>query len=62
VLLNDPIGGTIGVAHYNQWRDHFGQTPAGSGSGSLAAVPEPASALLLAVMAMLLPLARVQRR
>ena len=48
VLPNDPIGGTIGTAQYNQWRAHFGQT-AGSGSGARAntPVPEPATAALL---------------
>jgi hypothetical protein len=42
VLPNDPIGGTIGTAQYNQWRTHFGQT-AGSGAGAVAnaAIPEP---------------------
>ena len=25
-LPNDPIGGMIGAAQYNQWRAHFGQT------------------------------------
>ena len=46
-LPNDPIGGMIGTAQYNQWRSHFGQ-PAGSGSGAMAsaAVPEPGSAVL----------------
>jgi hypothetical protein len=50
VLANDPIGGTIGVAQYNQWRTHLGQT-AGSGSATSrnAIVPEPASALLLLI-------------
>ena len=33
-LPNDEIGGTIGTAHYNQWRDNFGE----SGAGSLDAV------------------------
>jgi formylglycine-generating enzyme len=47
-LANDPIGGTIGTAQYNQWRAHFGQT-AGSGTGAIVidAVPEPATAVLL---------------
>jgi hypothetical protein len=48
VLANDPIGGTIGAAQFSQWRAHFGQT-AGSGAGALAnaAVPEPATLLLI---------------
>jgi hypothetical protein len=48
VLPNDPLGGPIGQAHYNQWRANFGAT-AGSGSAVLAAgVPEPTSIVLLA--------------
>jgi glucose/arabinose dehydrogenase len=51
-LPNDFIGGTIGPAHYNQWREHFGEIlgtnpVAGASSGGL--VPEPATALLLAM-------------
>jgi hypothetical protein len=49
-LPNDNnIGGTIGQAHYDLWRAHFGET-VGSGSqiGSGAPVPEPALAVLLA--------------
>jgi hypothetical protein len=48
VLANDAIGGRIGAAQYDQWRAHFGQT-AGSGAGAIAsaAVPEPASAVML---------------
>jgi hypothetical protein len=47
VLPNDPIGGTIGSAQYNQWRTQFGK-PAGSGAGLPSAllssnVPEPAT-------------------
>jgi hypothetical protein len=50
VMPNDPIGGTIGPAQYDQWRARFGQT-AGSGSGDItnAAVPEPGSLMLLIV-------------
>jgi T5SS/PEP-CTERM-associated repeat protein len=52
VLPNDPFGGTIGPAQYNNWRTHFGNM-AGSASGladnslSQAAVPEPAAILML---------------
>jgi len=54
VLVNDPIGGTIGPAQYALWKARFGQT-AGSGSGltlpsaeSLSpAVPEPKTLVLL---------------
>jgi autotransporter-associated beta strand protein len=45
-LPNDNgIGGTIGTAHYELWVDNFGST-SGSGSGALAAVPEPTTCLL----------------
>jgi hypothetical protein len=43
-LPNDPLGGMIGPAQYNNWRAHFGQS-AGSGSLSNSTVPEPTSAL-----------------
>jgi hypothetical protein len=48
VLSNDTIGGTIGAAQYNQWRVHFGES-VGSGAGAVtnAAVPEPATFVLL---------------
>jgi hypothetical protein len=51
-LPNDPIGGAIGTAQYNNWRAHFGQT-AGSGGGvsANAAVPEPATWVLLMLTA-----------
>jgi hypothetical protein len=44
-LPNDPTGGIIGTAQYNQWRTNFGK-PAGSGA-NVGTVPEPASLLLL---------------
>jgi hypothetical protein len=49
-LPNDPIGGTIGTAQYDQWRSQFGQN-AGSGLGAIAnaAVPEPATCVLLVI-------------
>ena len=46
VLPNDPIGGDIGQAHYDQWKNNFGST-AGSGSVSVGAVPEPNAVILL---------------
>jgi MYXO-CTERM domain-containing protein len=49
MLPNDPIGGTIGAAQYDQWRAHFGQTTGGAGSSidsSLVAAPEPNGAAL----------------
>jgi hypothetical protein len=54
-MPNDPIGGTIGTGQYNQWKANFGRAAAsgsGSGSGSgtvLSAVPEPSTAVLLAI-------------
>jgi fibronectin-binding autotransporter adhesin len=56
-LPNDPTGGTIGTAQYNTWRTDFGQT-AGSGSALpsakplSAAVPEPATWVLLMITMM----------
>lgn len=47
VLPNDPIGGTIGAAQFNQWRAAFGNM-AGSGLGA-GEVPEP-MAVMMAVM------------
>ncbi len=45
-LANDPIGGTIGQAHYDQWRSRFGNT-SGVGSGlASAAIPEPAALVM----------------
>jgi hypothetical protein len=40
-LPNDPIGGIIGQAQFDQWRAHFGQTAPGGGSSASDAVPEP---------------------
>jgi len=41
-LPNDPIGGMIGSAQFNQWRAHFGDMD-GSGAGvtTSPALPEP---------------------
>jgi hypothetical protein len=47
-LPNNLIGGTIGVAQYNQWRAKFGNTAPGAGSGTAAAnaaVHEPTTLL-----------------
>jgi hypothetical protein len=57
VLPNDPIGGTIGSAHYNQWRAHFGQSSgsgatAGLRAGINAAMPEPSLIVLLVFTAL----------
>lgn len=47
-LPNDSTPGTVSPADYDVWRSHFGQTPSGSGSGSLlqTSVPEPRASLL----------------
>jgi hypothetical protein len=45
-LPNDDIGGTIGAAHYAQWQANFGNSAVGDELGG-AAVPEPATALLV---------------
>jgi hypothetical protein len=43
-LPNDPIGGTIGAAQYQQWKANFGA----GGAGAVAtAVPEPTTACFL---------------
>ena len=48
VLPNDDIGGTIGQSQYDQWRAHFGQSAGNGASASAnAAIPEPATWLLL---------------
>ena len=49
-LPNDNVGGTIGPGQYTQWRNNLGMSSAAlqTGRGSVAAVPEPASFLLLA--------------
>jgi hypothetical protein len=48
VLANDAIGGRIGLAQYDQWRLHFGQTGGISGGGlSSGAIPEPATLSLI---------------
>jgi hypothetical protein len=51
-LPNDPIGGTIGPAQYDNWRAHFGQTPgSGTVASANASVPEPATLVLLTLAA-----------
>ena len=40
-LLNDPLGGTIGPAEYQQWRTRFGASGSGSSLANGATVPEP---------------------
>jgi hypothetical protein len=54
-LPNNLIGGTIGMAQYNQWRANFGNTGAGAGSGTGATtsteVPETATLLPMVLVA-----------
>jgi hypothetical protein len=54
-LPNDPHGGTIGADQYNTWAANFGSM---AGSGSVAAVPEPATAGLLLAAVVALGVAR----
>ncbi len=49
-LPNDLIGGMIGQAQYDQWREQFGAT-SGSGSLSRATVPEPVTIALVTLSA-----------
>jgi hypothetical protein len=44
-LPNNPHAGVIGPDAYNTWRNHFGESLAGGGSGA-STVPEP-SALMM---------------
>jgi hypothetical protein len=51
-LPNDPIGGTIDIDQYNQWRTHFGETGgAGSVASANATAPEPSTLIMLIVAA-----------
>jgi hypothetical protein len=61
VLPNDLIGGTIGTAHYNQWRENFGEVfgaGGGGGSAEFASVPEPGAGSLIILAAAALFVAR----
>jgi hypothetical protein len=60
VLANDPIGGTIGLAQFDQWRANFGLSGSPGAGASLSNggnVPEPSSlaAFLLMFGSMLIP-------
>jgi hypothetical protein len=46
VLPNDPVGGMIGTAQYNNWRLNFGKTPGGGSGLGASAVPEPTSLIM----------------
>ena len=45
-MPNDPIGGTIGIAQYNQWKTNFGTGGSGAGVGA-SAVLEPATCFVM---------------
>lgn len=46
-LPNDPLGGNIGAAHYDQWVANFGNGLGGGAATGTSAVPEPSSLMLL---------------
>ncbi|QDU55127.1 hypothetical protein [Aeoliella mucimassa] len=50
VLPNDPIGGIIGSAQYDTWKANFGQSIGAGTAATLATVPEPSTACLLAIL------------
>ena len=50
-LANDDTAG-VDLSDYTRWKTHYGSTLPGAGSGALAAVPEPASAILLLTLGM----------
>ncbi|MEX2093556.1 MAG: hypothetical protein WD971_12805, partial [Pirellulales bacterium] len=58
-LPNDASPGTVDVGDYNYWKSHFGQT---GGSGGIAAVPEPASGVLLLIAMLIQPSHRSEKR
>jgi hypothetical protein len=63
-LPNDTTPGTVTAADYTVWRSNFGKV-AGTGSGALFAggeVPEPATALLAAMLTVCLYFTRGERR
>jgi hypothetical protein len=62
-LPNDEIGGQIGQAHYDQWKDNFGTSNgAGTGVASLSsAVPEPSVWVMIVVGTALATLDRRRR-
>jgi hypothetical protein len=49
-LPNDLIGGTIGPAHYNQWRSNFGNSSPAASANLGMLVPEPSSLLLVGLV------------
>jgi autotransporter-associated beta strand protein len=59
-LPNDLVGGEIGAAQYDQWKQHFGASDLGS--GSIAAVPEPTAAVAAALGIVCLTIGASRRR
>jgi hypothetical protein len=53
VVWRNGLGTTYSSADYQVWRSHFGQSAAGSGTSSFAAVPEPTPLILLTLAAMI---------
>ncbi len=54
--------GTVNAADYSLWKSHFGTSDIGSGGiAGGGSVPEPAGLTLLAIAALLAPLARVRQ-
>ena len=70
VLPNDPLGGTIGSAQYDQWRANFGNTAgmgataglSSSAADAMASVPEPSAMFLIALGACVAGLVRTHKR
>ena len=48
-LTNDPTPGTVDESDFTYWRDHFGESLGGGSGQGAAAVPEPASLVLLLI-------------
>ncbi len=61
-LANDPTPGTVDETDYDYWKAHYGETAGAGAALSLAAVPEPASAVLAIVALGLVGLLRRRSR
>jgi hypothetical protein len=48
-LPNEPIGGAIGLAQYENWKANFGSTSTAINSPQGSRVPEPSCLFLLAL-------------
>ncbi|WP_252854077.1 lamin tail domain-containing protein [Aeoliella straminimaris] len=51
-LPNDPVGGVIGAAQYDTWKDSFGNSRASRGTATYFAVPEPGAIVLILLMSL----------